>query len=108
MRCGTCLTKEEAHHNCSRTARNPKQSAVLKIRCQVWLGPNAFPDMPCVNWAHERCYRENEEIEPAGRAALHIIRVDFLDEAVRNLLGGGARAVPWGSRYKVEPHWPGL
>src|SRR5208283_1464764 len=87
MRRATCLTKKEAHHNRSRTASNPKQSSLLKIRCQVWLDPNAFPDMICVNWAHERCNRENQEIDPASRARLDIIRVDFLDDAVRNHRG---------------------
>src|ERR1700686_5153923 len=83
----SCLTKKEAHHNRSRAASNPKQAALLKIRCQVWCDPNALPNMICEKWADERCNSEHQEIDPASRASLHVIRVDFLDDAVRNHRG---------------------
>src|ERR1700683_404525 len=89
MRGWSRFAEEEAHHNCSRTAGNPEHCTSLKVQRQVWRGPGAPPDTIRVNWTHERCNRENEEIDSAGRTALHIVRVDFLDDAVGDHRGAG-------------------
>src|SRR6202046_1222048 len=87
MRRSSCFTKKEAHDNRGRTARDPKQHALLKMRCQVWTDPDAFANMICENWPHKRCNSKNEEIYRAGCATFHIVRVDFLDHAVGNHRG---------------------
>src|ERR1700735_2118086 len=89
MRRSSCFTKKEAHDNRGRTARDPKQDALLKMRYQVWTDPDAFPNMICENWPHERCNSKNEEIYRARCATFHIVRVDFLDHAVGNHRGAG-------------------
>src|SRR5208282_1472783 len=81
-----------AHDNCNRTAGNPEHCTPLKVHCQVWRFPGAPADTMCVNWAQQRRKREYEEIDPAGRAALDIVRIDFFDNAVGN--HRGARCHP--------------
>src|SRR5271168_2374181 len=84
MRGWSSLAEEETHHDCSRTASHPKKRAMLKMQMQVHRVSDAFADMLCVNGAKECGDSEDEEIDPARRAALHIVWIDFFDDAVRN------------------------
>src|SRR5580704_3279071 len=89
LRCASSFTKKEAHHDCNRTAGNPEECAPLKVHRQVWSVPGAPADTMCVNRTQKSGNRENEEIDPAGRATLDIVRIDFLDDAVGNHRGAG-------------------
>src|ERR1700690_3792343 len=84
MRGWSRLAEEETHHDRGRTASDPKKCCLLKMQVQICRVPDAFTDMLCINRAEECGNRKDQEINPAGRAAFHIVRINFFDDTVRN------------------------
>src|ERR1700726_2494391 len=106
MRCWSRLAEEETHYDRGRTASNPKKCALLKMQVQVHRGSNAFTDMLCINRAKECGNRKDQEINPASRAAFHIVWIDFFDDAVRN--HRRARCDAEYEHRDVRRNWDGL
>ena len=88
----SCLAKKETHYDRCRTARNPENRALLKMLVQICRRPKVSSHMACEDRTQESCQCENEEIDAASRATLHVIGIHFLDDAVGN--HGGARPNP--------------
>src|SRR5271155_4720048 len=84
MRRWSRLAQEETHYDRGRTASHPKKRALLKMLVQVHRVSDSFTDMLCINRAQECGNPKDQEINPARRAALHIVWIDFLDDAVRD------------------------
>src|ERR1700675_2236866 len=106
MRCAPCFTKKEAHHDRSRTARNPKDRTMLKMQVQIRRGSYAFANMICINRTQERGNPKNQEINPSSRAAFYAVRVDLLDDTVRN--HRGARSDTEQEHCDMRRNWQGF